>query len=512
MLNSYKLLLEVVGRSLPDHISVKLHENPLPVLLKLTQKSDYPELYQHLLGTPVALPDDTRSLMGVRSFAIDPPGLIRTEALRAPICEAVDYVPPVLLSRKSHLWHLIVLHHHEEHGHGNTSVLLVSLQKQFWVSRMRQSVRSILFSCIDCKRFRNAPFQTPELAKLHLNRIQYTYPFEVTGVDFTGSYHLKGPIAKAYICLFTCTATRAVALETVATDGITDFLMAVRRLASCFGMPRQFYSDNAATFRSGSGFINALIDSTPLRSYVTSHGAAWSYITPLAPWQGGVYERMIGVVKRSLHKVLSRFHFSYEEFRTLLQETECVVNNRPLSYVSTADNSYALTPYHLIFGRSLDQFPQSRIYDFKDPDFGPVKKYYVSYQRLANALERFSIRFRTEYVSSLYNRSLVHPRRRVSPPEIGEIVLLVISGLKRYQYPLGRVTQIYPDHEGIVRSVLVKTEKGEYKRPVSKIIPLEIRPSDLCCDEKTSPESSAPAVQASKAYPKFHPRIHPSLA
>ncbi|VDN01209.1 unnamed protein product [Onchocerca ochengi] len=30
----------------------------------------------------------------------------------------------------------------------------------------------------------------------------------------------------------------------------------------------------------------------------------WEFIAPGAPWQGGIYERMVGVVKRSLRRAI----------------------------------------------------------------------------------------------------------------------------------------------------------------------------------------------------------------
>jgi len=53
---------------------------------------------------------------------------------------------------------------------------------------------------------------------------------------------------------------------------------------------------------------------------------------------GWVYERLAGMVKRSLTKVAGRNHFTLEQFSTLLIEIEAVLNSRPLTYVYEALN------------------------------------------------------------------------------------------------------------------------------------------------------------------------------
>ena len=39
----------------------------------------------------------------------------------------------------------------------------------------------------------------------------------------------------------------------------------------------------------------------------------------------------------------------------------------------------------------------------------------------------------------------------------------------RSQWRLGRITEIYPDDNGLVRQVSVKTETSEVKRPIHKL-------------------------------------------
>lgn len=59
----------------------------------------------------------------------------------------------------------------------------------------------------------------------------------------------------------------------------------------------------------------------------------WKFIVPLAPWKGGVYERMVGLVKRVIHKTIGKRIPSLEDFVTFILEAESTVNSRPLTYV-----------------------------------------------------------------------------------------------------------------------------------------------------------------------------------
>ena len=475
----------------PASVVRKLHKSPLSCLYRLSQQTSFPALYHHLSGHPIALNDHDRSLLGQRACNLDPHGVIRSQAHRAPKCPASDYIPPVLLDRNSPLWTLIVQHFHVLNAHGNTSLVLATLQKHFWVARMRQSVNHILYQCAHCKLIRAEAYARPPLAELHPNRIDYTVPFAVTGVDYTGAYSLEGDIPRTYILLFTCTATRAVALEAVTSDNLSHFLLGVRRFASRFGMPQQFYSDNGRTFKAGARLLQELASSPQLNTFTAQHGTSWQFITPRAPWQGGVYERMIGIVKNALQKTLFRRRFQFEEFRTFLQEVECIVNNRPITYLPIKDDQYALTPNHLLFGRSLDRLPQTRLVYPDDLDYGPVPRAHIAYQIITDALADYHKRFANEYVNALYNRSITPPKKRTRVPAVDDIVLLALEGLRRHEYPLARILEVFPSPDGHIRSARVQTKGGTYVRSVTKLIPLElhITEPDQTDEPNASPDS-----------------------
>ncbi|KAJ8952302.1 hypothetical protein NQ317_017615, partial [Molorchus minor] len=72
---------------------------------------------------------------------------------------------------------------------------------------------------------------------------------------------------------------------------------------------------------------------------LTDVGRMRSLITPViprifSPWWGGFFERLIGLVKQLLRRVLGRASLNYEELLTVICDCEAVVTSRPLTYVS----------------------------------------------------------------------------------------------------------------------------------------------------------------------------------
>ncbi len=55
-------------------------------------------------------------------------------------------------------------------------------------------------------------------------------------------------------------------------------------------------------------------------SYVSNAGIHWRFNVELAPWMGGFYERLVGLVKRSLRKTIGRRLLTIIQLQTLLSE------------------------------------------------------------------------------------------------------------------------------------------------------------------------------------------------
>ena len=103
---------------------------------------------------------------------------------------------------------------------------------------------------------------------------------------------------------------------------------------------------------------------------------------------------------------------------------------------------------------------------FDDSDL--TRKRWRQAQALTNQVWR---RWLREYLPTLISRK----KWNADKPnlDVGDVVLVVMEDTPRGFWPLGIVQETYPSADGIVRSVLVRTPTGVYKRPSNKLCVLE---------------------------------------
>ena len=268
---------------------------------------------------------------------------------------------PYLLPNNHFLSTLIVKDSHERILHSGVNMTITHIRQLFWIPRIRQLVRKILGRCVTCRKVMGKPYTAPNPPPLPKIRLQEAPPFTATGIDFTGALHIKdktGTLSKAYICLFTCAATRAIHLEVMTSLSEHSFLQALRRFTGRKSVPKVIVTDNAATFIASSEELKRLFDSHKVQNILSSQGIEWRFNPKRAPWFGGWWERLVGLTKTSLKKILGRSLIDLETLQTVITEIESILNNRPLTYVSTDyGESEPLTPAHLLYGRMITPLP-----------------------------------------------------------------------------------------------------------------------------------------------------------
>ena len=65
--------------------------------------------------------------------------------------------------------------------------------------------------------------------------------------------------------------------------------------------------------------------------------------------------------------------------------------------------------------------------------------------------------------------------------DVGNVVVIVDETMLPSKWPLARVIKIYRDPDGLVRVVDLKTRSSELKRPIHKLIPLNVLNNEEDC-------------------------------
>ena len=127
-----------------------------------------------------------------------------------------------------------------------------------------------------------------------------------------------------YICLFTCAVVKAIHLELLEDQTTDAFLRAFRRFISRRGVPECIISDNAKTFKAGAQELQTIktqiLGTGSSQQFLAHHNITWKFITERAPWWGGFYERLIGLMKRCLKKTLGKACLNMIELNTILTD------------------------------------------------------------------------------------------------------------------------------------------------------------------------------------------------
>ena len=458
--------------------------------LQFAQHSQHQEVFDALQN------QGSNDLVNKHGLLLDD-GIIKCEGRmgNAPMPDETKY--PIFLSGKSDVSKLIISDVHRKLLHGGTNATLTAVRRRFWVTRGRETVKRVLGQCKVCKRFDGGPFSMPTMPQYPKDKVTAgSAPFTTTGIDYFGPVMVKvnsNPV-KAWVVLFTCLTTRAVHLE-VATDmTIRTFLMMHRRFTARSGTPRKVISDNAKQFKLASTTIDAVWQSieecSDVLNYISTRGTKWAFITELAPWMGGFYERMVQTVKRSLRKSIGRSLLTLSEFETLLVECEAAVNTRPLTYVSNDPDQLVITPAHFLCMNPNLGFPGVNA-DINDPEFNPDSN---ATDMLLEQLKQGQVRvdrfweiWSEEYLAALRERGGNQLRqRRVrdhSLPAVGDIIIAKDDHLPRAAWSLGRITQLYLSADNEIRSASIRVPSGRTnKHPLCLIYPMECSRVEVATD------------------------------
>lgn len=307
------------------------------------------------------------------------------------------------------------------------------------------------------------------MSPLPLTRVERGWhPFQLVGVDYFGPFIVKHgrKQEKRFGCLFTCLQTRGVHLELSHTLSTDSFVMALMRFVSRRGAPAEIFSDNGSNFVGAVSELRSITrgwSQGKINDKLLSLGIEWHYNPPLASHRGGVWERLIRSVRRVLLSIVTQQTLNDEAMYTLFVEAERIVNSRPLVPLNMDSNDrIALTPNDLLILRSNSTglLPASL-----------TEGYNRCWRQVNYLTDLFWKRWIGEYLPLLRCRQRWLNRSRNFEP--GDVVLVVSDTFSRSRWPLGIIDSCLASEYGLVRTVVVRTANGLYKRDVRKVCLIE---------------------------------------
>lgn len=318
------------------------------------------------------------------------------------------------------------------------------------------------------------------MGDLPKSRVTASYPFERVGVDYCGYFYIKEKRhrnrnkVKVYAAIFVCLTTKAVHVELVADLTTEAFLGALRRFFSRRGKSRILYSDNGTNFLGADrqlkelhSLINSESHNNKIKNHLADHEIEWNFIPPRTPHFGGIWEAAVKSLKHHMRRTVGETLFTFEDLSTYMCEIEAVLNSRPLTPMSCEpDDLRALTPGHFLIGRPLTALPCE---DFSNVTTNRLAVWQHIQKLKCDLWKRWS----HEYLSEMNVRSK-WSKGSSDLVRVGSLVVLREDNLPPLRWSLGRIVEVYPGDDGVIRVVSLKTEKGVFKRGVKKISPLPI--------------------------------------
>ncbi|XP_055613769.1 uncharacterized protein LOC129760191 [Uranotaenia lowii] len=392
--------------------------------------------------------------------------------------EPETFKHPLVLPAQHCFTKLLFRHYHEKLLHGGPQLMLSAIRQRFWPLGGRSGVRNVVHQCLRCFKTKPTPIQQ-FMGELPTERVTASRPFTKTGVDYFGPIYVRPgprkPASKAYVALFVCLSTKAVHLELVSDLSTDRFLQALRRFIGRWGRIADIFSDNGTNFIGAKNYlqeIHQLFKSKQHQEKVSKHcadeGIQWHLNPPRAPHFGGLWEAAVRSAKHHILRVIGDQPLPFEDMNTLLVQVESCLNSRPITQLTDDPNDLEpLTPSHFWLGSSLQCLPER---DLRNVATNRLNNSQIVQQKL----QQIWSRWKQEYLCQLQART-----KRWNKPvkiEVGKLVVICDDNSPSIHWKMGRIHEVHPGLDGVVRVVTLKTATGFKTRAVERLCLLPVQP------------------------------------
>ena len=465
-----------------EYLTLQDKKNSEKLLIRSIQNSHFEKEIISLLKFGVFSPDSYKELKSRSSKLTSlSPFLDQNNLMRAGgRFSKSDKIPfdikyPIILPADDENVASLIRHFHKTNFHCTSLETFYLIRKHYFIIGGKNTVSKIISKCLYCQLISKRP-SLQKMGDLPSERIETAIPFSICGADVFGDFpvtHAGRGYRKRWVLLITCFVTRAIALYPLKDMTLSTVVNALTKMTAQFPSLRKITSDNGSNFKGASREIKEAInawDKELLNDKLSNIGIQWQFGPANSGAFGGVWERIIQIVKFSFKATIYKQELDVDTFDTILAGITGVVNRRPLTPVSNNINDVtALSPAHFIYPYEFINSAVSVLPPI--PQNGDHLR--SSWQTTREIMDSFWERFKSEYLSTLANRSKWETSRRTI--EVGDLVLITEPITPRESWKLSRVIEILSSDPNHPRRFKLRDCHGNtYDRAVTGVVQIEL--------------------------------------
>ena len=470
-LKKIRLVYEFIKKKVPNWMkNDTLTEKECEIiLLRLLQEEEYfVEIQLLKKGKQISA---TSSLAKLAPY-LDDNGLLRADSR---VTEFEDE-KPIILGRGDGFKHLICQAHYTLF-HAKTERVLHYLQDKFWVMGGRHQIKHVLKMCAVC-RVRERKALEPHMGRLPAFRTSFRGHWNIAvGIDFCGPFYVQRNSSKerkVYVLIFVDAAIRLLTLIPTLDLTTESVILGIEDFCATRGTPQTIISDNGLSLVSAAKTLRDIYSKINWKE-VQHHFSApnqtieWKFIPAFSPWYGGMWERFNATFKNALNYTFNidmkklrkdKENLHFEEFCLALKKVAAVINDRPLTFVSSGEDfEHPLSPALLAFGQRMTPLP------FLNRK--PIDSVQENYKRRSLMIRHFTSIWKSKYLASLTPYSAWAKKQR--SVRVGDVVQICDKNSSK-GWRLGIITGCSETNHLNPVSVRVQTYNSKAKKKEEEVI------------------------------------------
>ena len=388
----------------------------------------------------------------------------------------VSYLP-ILMPHTRVAYLYMVMSHTRESGLSDVSVehhrsavgTLARSRTYVWITKGKALAKRVVSQCPTCRRERKK-IEGQQMGMLKEQHLTVCPPWSYVSLDFCGPVKVCGEVQKritmkGWILVYVDQSTRAVCLALTPGYSTADFLLKHDYFTTQKGVPKMITSDRGTQLVAGS--VTIANKDLPHVAYDwdrvvrENRCSTWKFV-PIGCQFRNQTEAVVKILKKALlHALPTGSQLTYSEMETLLGRVEYSVNSRPLALAAVSNTSQQeeflqpLTPNQLQLGRNTAEVPAM--------NFDPSNKFSRRLAYVESVHKEWWNRWVIEVLPTLIPCPKWKSQKRNF--KVNDVVMLHYRGNLVDDYRLARVSAVYPDERGHVRTVVVSYRKRDSKEP-----------------------------------------------